>query len=152
MELARGTQPWGGACGVGTALPCFPHSDEGVVNNDCFVIMPYGKKKSAASKRNVDFDRVYEGMIFPAVENFLGLRCVRCDRIDEPGSIHRRMMRQIFRSPRCRRRHVHAQRERFLRIGGAARAEAFRHRADTGGRHSLALQHRGNGGHRLYGD
>jgi O-acetyl-ADP-ribose deacetylase (regulator of RNase III) len=66
------------------------------MNSDCFVIMPYGKKKSAASKRMVDFDKVYDEMIFPAVENFLGLRCVRCDRIDEPGSIHKRMMTQIF--------------------------------------------------------
>jgi O-acetyl-ADP-ribose deacetylase (regulator of RNase III) len=67
----------------------------GCVNNDCFVIMPYGNKKSVASKRIVDFDNVYEGMIFPAVEE-LGLRCIRCDRIDEPGSIHKRMMTQIF--------------------------------------------------------
>lgn len=68
------------------------------MNNDCFVIMPYGKKKSAVSNRSVDFDKVYDEMIFPAVENFLGLRCVRCDRIDEPGSIHKRMMAQIFES------------------------------------------------------
>lgn len=69
---------------------------EGGVNHDCFVIMPYGKKTSAVSKRAIDFDKVYDEMIFPAVENFLGLRCVRCDRIDEPGSIHKRMMTQIF--------------------------------------------------------
>jgi len=66
------------------------------VNRDCFVIMPYGKRKSAASKRIVDFDNVYEKMIFEAVENFQGLKCIRSDRIDEPGSIHKRMMTQIL--------------------------------------------------------
>jgi O-acetyl-ADP-ribose deacetylase (regulator of RNase III) len=58
--------------------------------------MPYGKKKSAAGGRTIDFDRVYDGMIVPAVERDLGLTCVRSDRIDEPGSIHRRMLTQIL--------------------------------------------------------
>lgn len=66
------------------------------MNNDCFVIMPYGKKMGAGGRRAIDFDKVYEGMIVPAVDGFLDLRCVRCDRIDEPGSIHKRMMTQIF--------------------------------------------------------
>jgi O-acetyl-ADP-ribose deacetylase (regulator of RNase III) len=66
------------------------------VNNDCFVIMPYGKKKGVGAARAIDFDKVYEEMIVPAIDGFLGLRCVRCDRIDEPGSIHKRMLTQIF--------------------------------------------------------
>jgi O-acetyl-ADP-ribose deacetylase (regulator of RNase III) len=66
------------------------------VNNDCFVIMPYGKKSSAGTKRIIDFDEVYDEMIEPAIEGLFSLHCIRCDRIDEPGSIHKRMMTQIF--------------------------------------------------------
>lgn len=58
--------------------------------------MPYGKKKGVGGRRIIDFDKVYEDMIVPAVDGFLDLHCVRCDRIDEPGSIHKRMMTQIF--------------------------------------------------------
>lgn len=66
------------------------------MNNYCFVIMPYGRKKGVGGRRMIDFDKVYEDMIVPAVDGFLDLHCIRCDRIDEPGSIHKRMMTQIF--------------------------------------------------------
>ena len=53
----------------------------------CFVIMPFGDKTDADGK-HIDFDRVYETMILPAVSGdamraagAAPLECVRCDKI-----------------------------------------------------------------------
>lgn len=65
------------------------------MNERCFVIMPYGKKKDIDDKV-VDFDKVYESLIRPAVNGIPGLLCERCDDIEIPGWIHERMLRHIF--------------------------------------------------------
>jgi O-acetyl-ADP-ribose deacetylase (regulator of RNase III) len=60
----------------------------------CFVIMPYGTRPDLDGKE-VNFDRVYEQMIKPAVTE-ADLDCVRCDDIAQPGWIHERMLRHIL--------------------------------------------------------
>jgi hypothetical protein len=62
----------------------------------CFVIMPFGKKLDEADVE-VDFDEVYEKFIKPTVEN-AGLKCIRCDEVDEAGNIHKRMFQLIWQS------------------------------------------------------
>ena len=65
------------------------------MENDCFVIMPYGKKKDIDGEE-IDFDRLYGSMIVPAVESVGDLNCHRCDDFEQPGWIHERMLRHIF--------------------------------------------------------
>lgn len=55
----------------------------------CFVIMPYGKKKDAEGNE-VDFDDIYRELIREPIEH-AGLKPVRCDEIESPGSIHEDM-------------------------------------------------------------
>jgi tetratricopeptide (TPR) repeat protein len=62
----------------------------------CFVIMPFGKKLDAAHVE-VNFDEVYEKFIKPTVEAE-GLKCIRCDEVDEAGNIHKRMFQLIWQS------------------------------------------------------
>ncbi|HYO46490.1 MAG TPA: macro domain-containing protein [Gemmatimonadota bacterium] len=60
----------------------------------CFVIMPFNKKRDGAEV--IDFDEeVYRTIIEPSVET-LGIKCLRCDQIEEAGSIHRDMFRHIL--------------------------------------------------------
>jgi tetratricopeptide (TPR) repeat protein len=60
----------------------------------CFVIMPFGKRLDEADVE-VNFDEVYEKFIKPTVEGE-GLKCVRCDEVDEAGNIHKRMFQLIW--------------------------------------------------------
>jgi tetratricopeptide (TPR) repeat protein len=62
----------------------------------CFVIMPFGKKLDAAHVE-VNFDEVYEKFIKPSVEAD-GLKCIRCDEVDEAGNIHKRMFQLIWQA------------------------------------------------------
>lgn len=59
----------------------------------CFVIMPFGSKLDADGKET-NFDLIYSGIIQPAVEE-AGLRPLRCDEIERPGTIHDDMFEQI---------------------------------------------------------
>ena len=63
----------------------------------CFVIMPYGKKPDG-NGNEIDFDEVYEAAIVKAVEA-ARLTPIRCDKIEEAGSIHRDMFEHIFQDP-----------------------------------------------------
>jgi len=63
----------------------------------CFVIMPYGRKKDLGGK-TVDFDAIYQNIITPAVDAVPGLSCIRCDDDDMPGWIPARMLRFILES------------------------------------------------------
>lgn len=65
------------------------------MNNNCFVIMPYGHKKDVDGNE-IDFDEIYEFVIRKAVAEVPGLNCVRCDDIELPGWVHERMVRHIF--------------------------------------------------------
>jgi hypothetical protein len=60
----------------------------------CFVVMPFGQKADVDG-RVVDFDRLYDEFVVPAVEA-AGLECERCDRVDEAGNIHRRMFQFLW--------------------------------------------------------
>ena len=60
----------------------------------CFVIMPFGKKLDEADVE-VNFDEVYNNFIKPTVEGE-GLKCIRCDEVDEAGNIHKRMFQLIW--------------------------------------------------------
>lgn len=64
------------------------------MNSNCFVIMPYGEKQDAQGGK-INFDHIYEFIIEKAVAQ-TGLACVRCDDIDKPGWIHKRMVQHIF--------------------------------------------------------
>ena len=64
------------------------------MNNNGFVIMPYGVRKDIDGQE-VDFDRVYESVIQPAVSG-AGLTCIRCDDLLEPGWIPARMLKHIL--------------------------------------------------------
>jgi hypothetical protein len=60
----------------------------------CFVIMPFGEKKDFDGK-DIDFDDIYRFFFKKAVED-LGIECVRCDEIEEAGSIHEKMFEHIY--------------------------------------------------------
>jgi hypothetical protein len=58
-----------------------------------FVIMPFGEKTD--DDGTVDFDKIYDHLIKEAIES-LDIECVRCDRIDEAGWIHRKMFEHVY--------------------------------------------------------
>lgn len=66
----------------------------------CFVIMPFGEKDDHGQL--IDFDRVHEEIIKPAVESLaaekLLIECIRCDEVEKSGLIHDRMIRYILDS------------------------------------------------------
>jgi O-acetyl-ADP-ribose deacetylase (regulator of RNase III) len=68
----------------------------------CFVIMPFGDKRDVDG-RTLNFDRIYDDLICPALEQELlkiserhRVRCVRCDKIAQSGWIHRQMISHIL--------------------------------------------------------
>jgi O-acetyl-ADP-ribose deacetylase (regulator of RNase III) len=60
----------------------------------CFVVMPFGEKKDMDGQ-DIDFDDIYRFFFKKAVED-LGIECVRCDEIEEAGSIHEKMFEHIY--------------------------------------------------------
>ena len=60
----------------------------------CFVIMPFGQKMDINGKL-IDFNKIYSNFIKGTLTD-LGLKCVRCDEIEEAGSIHAKMFEHIF--------------------------------------------------------
>jgi O-acetyl-ADP-ribose deacetylase (regulator of RNase III) len=64
------------------------------VNNNAFVIMPYGVRKDIDGQ-DVDFDHIYEHVIHEAVRT-AGLTCIRCDDLHAPGWVPKRMLEHIF--------------------------------------------------------
>ena len=82
---------------------------------ECFVVMPYGRKKYEAvadvgeepsaeiaeqpamiHQALIDFDNIYENIIQAAVNGHFGLECKRSDETRESGLIHREMIRSII--------------------------------------------------------
>lgn len=61
----------------------------------CFVIMPYGTRPDAGGKQ-VNFDKIYDDVIKPAVEGVEGLVCERCDNIEAAGWVHEQMLKHIW--------------------------------------------------------
>ena len=62
----------------------------------CFVVMPFGEKKDADGQ-DIDFNDIYE-YFFKRTIAELDIVCTRCDEIDESGSIHEKMIREIYQS------------------------------------------------------
>jgi len=60
----------------------------------CFVLMPFGQKADEAG-RMVDFDKVFTGVIAPAVEA-AGLDVIRADQEIVGGSIHKPMFERLM--------------------------------------------------------
>lgn len=60
----------------------------------CFVVMPFGEKKDPDG-HPIDFDDIYRFFLKKAVED-LGIECIRCDEIEEAGSIHEKMFEHIY--------------------------------------------------------
>jgi hypothetical protein len=60
----------------------------------CFVLMPFGKKSDAAGNM-VDFDRIYQEVISPAIEQ-AGLDPVRADEEMAGGIIHKPMFERLI--------------------------------------------------------
>jgi hypothetical protein len=56
--------------------------------------MPFGEKKDLDGK-DIDFDDIYRFFFKKAIED-LGIECVRCDEIEEAGSIHEKMFEHIY--------------------------------------------------------
>ena len=61
--------------------------------NTCFVIMPFGEKKDVGG-RMINFDKIYEEIIKEPIRS-AGLEPLRCDEIQEAGSIHKDMFEHI---------------------------------------------------------
>lgn len=67
----------------------------------CFVIMPYGQKEADNGRVKIDFDRVYDDLIVPAIEK-AGLEPKRSDRhLAGSGDIMRDMMDFLAYAPVC---------------------------------------------------
>ena len=64
------------------------------VNNNAFVIMPYGVRKDIDGQ-DVDFDHIYKHVIQEAVKT-AGLACIRCDDLHAPGWVPARMLQHIL--------------------------------------------------------
>jgi O-acetyl-ADP-ribose deacetylase (regulator of RNase III) len=63
----------------------------------CFVIMPFGEKADPDGKL-IDFDQIYEFIIKAGVESLKGMKCIRCDEIQESGIVHKQMIEQIYQA------------------------------------------------------
>lgn len=61
----------------------------------CFVVMPFGQKRDPAGGADIDFDRIYENGIRPAVEA-AGLLPIRADEERVGGIIHTPMFERLL--------------------------------------------------------
>ena len=61
----------------------------------CFVLMPFGKKADPTGGDPIDFDRVYENAIRPAIEE-AGLEPIRADEEGTGGIIHKAMFERLL--------------------------------------------------------
>ena len=62
-------------------------------NELCFVLMPFGRKQSAAGNW-IDFDSVYRDLIAPAIRD-AGLDAMRADQEELDGGIHKPMFERL---------------------------------------------------------
>jgi tetratricopeptide (TPR) repeat protein len=61
----------------------------------CFVLMPFGSKKDPAGGPDINFDRIYEDAIRPAVDA-AGMEPIRADEERTGGIIHRAMFERLL--------------------------------------------------------
>ena len=69
---------------------------EGSQKRTCFVVMPFGEKKDADGQ-DIDFNDIYEHFFKKTIQG-LDIDCTRSDEIAESGSIHEKMINQIYYS------------------------------------------------------
>jgi len=65
-------------------------------DNVCFVIMPFGDKKDNEGAI-IPFDDVFSYIFREVVEDRLGMKCVRADKVAAAGWVHADMLGHIFR-------------------------------------------------------
>ncbi len=63
----------------------------------CFVLMPFGRKRDPAGRPDIDFDRVYEQAVKPAIDE-AELECLRADEERMGGIIHTAMFERLLLS------------------------------------------------------
>jgi hypothetical protein len=91
---------WGIAGDAETTVDAANRREEGTLmtitdrTRTCFVIMPFGEKQDLDGGA-IDFDDIYRFFFKKAIED-LGIHCVRCDEIEEAGSIHEKMFEHIY--------------------------------------------------------
>ena len=78
-------------------MPQQKHDPDTLAKQVCFVVMPFGKKPISGPHGTVDFDRVYESAIKPAIES-AALRCIRADEEQSGGVIHSAMFSRLLLS------------------------------------------------------
>ncbi|HET7232129.1 MAG TPA: TRAFs-binding domain-containing protein [Longimicrobium sp.] len=61
----------------------------------CFVLMPFDKKKDPLAGPDIDFDRIYESAIRPAIED-AGMDAIRADEERAGGIIHKAMFERLL--------------------------------------------------------
>ena len=61
----------------------------------CFVLMPFGSKKDPGGGPDINFDRIYEDAIRPAVDA-AGMEAIRADEERTDGIIHRAMFERLL--------------------------------------------------------
>jgi len=61
----------------------------------CFVLMPFGTKADPTGGRNIDFDRVYDTAIRPAIED-ADMEPIRADQEKTGGIIHQTMFERLL--------------------------------------------------------
>lgn len=75
--------------------------DNALPRKTCFVVMPFGEKTDFDGN-SIDFDDIYRFFIKRTLKNaeklkeMIDIECVRCDEIEESGSIHEKMFQQIY--------------------------------------------------------
>ncbi|MDX2481119.1 MAG: TRAFs-binding domain-containing protein [Desulfuromusa sp.] len=65
------------------------------MNPLCFILMPFGTKPDPTGGKDIDFDRVYETGIKPAIEN-AGMEPIRADEEKTGGIIHGPMFERLL--------------------------------------------------------
>lgn len=61
----------------------------------CFVLMPFKKKPDPTGGKDIDFDRIYETAIKPAIEE-AGMKSIRADQEKTGGIIHKPMFERLL--------------------------------------------------------
>lgn len=75
--------------------------DNALPRKTCFVVMPFGEKTDFDGN-SIDFDDIYRFFIKRTLKNaeklryIVNIECIRCDEIEESGSIHEKMFQQIY--------------------------------------------------------
>jgi O-acetyl-ADP-ribose deacetylase (regulator of RNase III) len=59
--------------------------------------MPFGEREDPDGNA-INFDQIYKYIIKAGVESLQGMKCVRCDEIEESGVVHKQMLEKIYQA------------------------------------------------------